>query len=565
VDDRSDNRAVPVPTIDNRAIAQLLAEIADLLEIKGENVFKIRAHRSAAETIGGWADPVASMNDAQLRAIPGVGKDIAAKIREYVDTGSCAYHQELSTEFPPSMLGLLRVPGLGPKTVALLYTALNIRSVDELNTAAKAGKLRTLKGMGAKKEAQIIKTLEERAQFAGRHLLARSAAMAVEVIERLRQQSSAEVIAVGALRRGCELVTEIDILAVGSEAPLITHPPANYTLNLHHAPPEHRGAAMQHLTGSTAHIQALRELAGRRGFTLNERGLFRARDGVKVAGETEEAIYDALGLPYIEPELRENRGEIDAAERRALPRLITRADIAGDLHMHTTATDGRDDLPTMAAAARRLGYRYIAITEHSKALAMANGMDEKRLLAHAARVRALNGRIEGLTLLAGVECDILADGTLDLADDCLAELDLVIASVHSQFTQEPAQVTERILKALDNPWVDILGHPTARRMLKREPIGFDVETIVSAAARHGVAMEINCQIERLDLNDVNARLARERGVRLVINTDAHSTTELHNIVWGLQVARRAWTQAGDVLNTLEVDELRRSLRRNRNR
>jgi DNA polymerase (family 10) len=565
VDDRSDNRAVPVPTIDNRAIAQLLAEIADLLEIKGENVFKIRAHRSAAETIGDWADPVASMNDAQLRAIPGVGKDIAAKIREYVDTGSCAYHQELSTEFPPSMLGLLRVPGLGPKTVALLYTALNIRSVDELNTAAKAGKLRTLKGMGAKKEAQIIKTLEERAQFAGRHLLARSAAMAVEVIERLRQQSSAEVIAVGALRRGCELVTEIDILAVGSEAPLITHPPANYTLNLHHAPPEHRGAAMQHLTGSTAHIQALRELAGRRGFTLNERGLFRARDGVKVAGETEEAIYDALGLPYIEPELRENRGEIDAAERRALPRLITRADIAGDLHMHTTATDGRDDLPTMAAAARRLGYRYIAITEHSKALAMANGMDEKRLLAHAARVRALNGRIEGLTLLAGVECDILADGTLDLADDCLAELDLVIASVHSQFTQEPAQVTERILKALDNPWVDILGHPTARRMLKREPIGFDVETIVSAAARHGVAMEINCQIERLDLNDVNARLARERGVRLVINTDAHSTTELHNIVWGLQVARRAWTQAGDVLNTLEVDELRRSLRRNRNR
>jgi DNA polymerase (family 10) len=565
VDDRSDNRAVPVPTIDNRAIAQLLAEIADLLEIKGENVFKIRAHRSAAETIGDWADPVASMNDAQLRAIPGVGKDIAAKIREYVDTGSCAYHQELSTEFPPSMLGLLRVPGLGPKTVALLYTALNIRSVDELNTAAKAGKLRTLKGMGAKKEAQIIKTLEERAQFAGRHLLARSAAMAVEVIERLRQQSSAEVIAVGALRRGCELVTEIDILAVGSEATLITHPPANYTLNLHHAPPEHRGAAMQHLTGSTAHIQALRELAGRRGFTLNERGLFRARDGVKVAGETEEAIYDALGLPYIEPELRENRGEIDAAERRALPRLITRADIAGDLHMHTTATDGRDDLPTMAAAARRLGYRYIAITEHSKALAMANGMDEKRLLAHAARVRALNGRIEGLTLLAGVECDILADGTLDLADDCLAELDLVIASVHSQFTQEPAQVTERILKALDNPWVDILGHPTARRMLKREPIGFDVETIVSAAARHGVAMEINCQIERLDLNDVNARLARERGVRLVINTDAHSTTELHNIVWGLQVARRAWTQAGDVLNTLEVDELRRSLRRNRNR
>jgi DNA polymerase (family X) len=286
---------------------------------------------------------------------------------------------------------------------------------------------------------------------------------------------------------------------------------------------------------------------------------------VKVAGDTEESIYDALGLAYIEPELRENRGEIEAAEQRALPNLITRAHIAGDLHMHTTATDGRDDLPTMAAAAQTLGYRYIAITEHSKALAMANGMDEKRLLAHAARVRALNGTFEGLTLLAGVECDILADGSLDLSDDCLAQLDLVVVSVHSQFTQEPAQVTDRVLKALDNPWVDIFGHPTARRMLKREPIKFDIDAVVSAAARLGVAMEINCQIERLDLNDVNARLARERGVRLVISTDAHSTTELHNIVWGLQVARRAWTQPADVLNTLGVTEMRAALRRNRKR
>ena len=555
-----DNGAVPVRSIDNRAVAQLLGEIADLLEIKGENVFKIRAHRSAAETIGDWPDPVAPMNDAQLRAIPGVGKDIAAKIREYVETGRCAYHQELSTEFPPSMLGLLRVPGLGPKTVALLYTTLNIRSVDELNTAAKAGKLRALKGMGAKKEAQILKTLEERSHFAGRHLLARAASAAVQLIE-----AEPDLIVVGSIRRGCEIVGNIDVLSVGSTAPPAVLTPANYTVNVHHSPAESRGAAMQHLTGSTAHNDALRELAGRRGFTLDERGLYRAKDGLRVAGETEESIYEALGLAYIEPELRENRGEIEAAEQRALPRLITRADIAGDLHMHTTATDGRDDLPTMAAAARKLGYSYIAITEHSQALAMANGMDEKRLLAHAARVRSLSGKIEGLTLLAGVECDILADGTLDLADDCLAQLDVVIASVHSQFTQEPAQVTDRILKALDNPWVDILGHPTARRMLKREPIKFDVETVVSAAARHGVAMEINCQIERLDLNDVNARLARERGVRLVINTDAHSTTELHNIVWGLQVARRAWTQAGDVLNTAGVDEMRRSLRRNRKR
>lgn len=546
-------------TVDNRAISQLLGEIAGLLEIKGENVFKIRAHRSAAETIADWPDPVAPMNDIQLRAIPGIGKDIAAKIREFVETGACAYHQELSREFPSSMLGLLRVPGVGPKTVAFLYTTLNIRSVEDLQAAAKAGKLRTLKGMGAKKETQILKTLEERAQFAGRHLLARAASVAVEVVE-----AGPDLVVVGSIRRGCEMVSNIDVLAAAGASPALLTP-ANYTVSIHHAPPESRGAAMRYFTGSRAHNDALRERAAQRGFTLNELGLYRATDDVKVAGETEESIYEALGLAYIEPELRENRGEIEAAERRSLPRLITRGDIAGDLHMHTTATDGRDDLHTMAAAAQKLGYRYIAITEHSKALAMANGMDEKRLLAHAARVRSQNGRIEGLTLLAGVECDILADGTLDLADDCLAELDVVIASVHSQFTQEPAQVTDRVLKALDNQWVDILGHPTARRMLKREPIRFDVEAVVAAAARLGVAMEINCQIERLDLNDINARLARERGVRLVINTDAHSTTELHNIVWGLQVARRAWTQAGDVLNTLGVDEMRRTLRRNRNR
>jgi len=571
--------------VDNKAVSQLFGEIADLLEIKGENVFKIRAYRSASETMAAWPDPVDRMSEAQLRAIPGIGKDLAAKVRELVDTGGCVFHQELSQQFPPTMLGLLRVQGVGPKTVALLYTALDVKSVDDLAAAAKAGRLRTLKGMGAKKEAQIIKALAERERDAGRHLLAQTAAVAAELVEYLKAAAAAsEFIPVGSLRRGMETCGDIDILAVGGGAALMealtSHPrvervlgqgsskssvllQGGYQADLRIVPAESRGAAMQYFTGSKAHNIELRDRAIQHGFKLNEYGLFRTDDDTRVAGDTEESIYAALGLSWIEPELREHRGEIDAAAAGALPRLITRADLLGDLHMHTTATDGRDNLETMAAAARQLGHRYVAITEHSKALAMANGMDERRLLEHAARVRALNGRYEGLTLLAGVECDILADGTLDLADDCLAQLDIVVASVHSQFTQEPAQATERLLRALECPWVDVLGHPTARRLFKREPLRFDVATVAAAAARHGVAMEINCQVERMDLSDVNARLARDSGVRLVISTDAHSTTELLNLAWGLHMARRAWLQPSDVLNTLDVDELRRSLRRNR--
>jgi DNA polymerase (family 10) len=479
--------------------------------------------------------------------------------------------------------------------VALLSSALGIRSVDDLAAAAQAGRLRTLKGMGARKEAQILKALEERQRNAGRHLLAHTAAVAAELMAYLAasaitgpagpaHSNPPEFIPVGSLRRGSELCGDIDILAVGGDVSTMeaftSHPrvervlgqggtkssvllQGGYQADLRSVPVESRGAAMQYFTGSKAHNIALRDLAIQRGFKLNEYGLFRTDDETRVAGESEESIYSALGLSWIEPELREHRGELDAAARDALPRLVTRADLRGDLHMHTTATDGRDDLATMAAAAQQLGHRYVAITEHSKALAMANGMDERRLLEHAARVRALNGRYEGLTLLAGVECDILADGTLDLADDCLAQLDIVVASVHSQFGQEPAQATDRLLRAMECPWVDILGHPTARRLLKREPLRFDVETVAAAAAGHGVAMEINCQVERMDLNDVNARLARERGVRLVISTDAHSTTELLNLTWGLHMARRAWVQPGDLLNTLDVDDLRRSLRRHR--
>jgi DNA polymerase (family 10) len=336
-----------------------------------------------------------------------------------------------------------------------------------------------------------------------------------------------------------------------------------YQADLRLVPTDSRGAAMQYFTGSKAHNIAVRDRAIQHGFRLNEYGLFKVDDDMKVAGETEEGIYEALGMRWIDPELRELRGEIEAAIECRLPRLVTVADLLGDLHMHTTVTDGRDDLESMAAAAHKMGHRYIAITDHSKALAMANGLDEQRALEHAARIRALNGRFDGLTLLAGIECDILADGRLDLADDCLAQLDFVVASVHSQFTQDEAQMTDRLLRALECPWVDVLGHPTGRLLLKRDPLRINLEQVTAAAARHGVALEINCQVDRLDLNDIHARLARDRGVRIVISTDAHSVAALGNLRWGVQMARRAWLGPDDVLNTRDVDALGALLRRHR--
>jgi len=293
--------------------------------------------------------------------------------------------------------------------------------------------------------------------------------------------------------------------------------------------------------------------------------LFRVDGDERIAGDDEEGIYEALGLAWIDPELREQRGEIEAADARTLPRLVSAADLLGDLHVHTTESDGRDSLEEMAAAAARLGHRYIAITDHSKALAMANGLDEARALAHAARIRALNGRFEGLTLLAGIECDILADGRMDLADDCLAELDFVVASVHSHFGQEESEMTDRVLRALDCPWVDVLGHPTGRLLLKREAVRMTMDAVFTAAARHGVALEINCKVDRLDLNDVLARTAHDRGAALVISTDAHAVAGLGGQRWGVQVARRAWLRPDDILNAQPLDEMRARLRRHASR
>jgi DNA polymerase (family 10) len=476
--------------MDNRTIGRVFAEIADFLEIKGENAFKIRAYRSAADIIGTWPDVVARFDDRQLRDIPGIGKDLAAKVREIAETGSCRFHQELLQEFPPSILDLLRLQGVGPKTVAVLFTTLDIQSVEELAAAVRAGRLRGIKGIGAKKEALILRAIEERQRDTGRHLLADTAAMAADLVSYLRDAATgAEFVPVGSLRRGCETCGDIDILAVGGDhgcmERFVTHPrverilghgdtkasvrlQGGYQADLRLVARESRGAALQYFTGSKAHNIALRDRAIDRGYKLNEYGLFRADGDTRIAGDDEDAIYQALGFQWIEPELRELRGELEAAAAGTLPQLVRRDQLRGDLHMHTTETDGRHDLETMASAAAHLGHEYIAVTEHSRALGMARGLDEHRALAHAARIRALNGRFGGLTLLAGIECDILPDGRMDLADDCLAALDVVIASVHSHFSQDSVQMTDRILRALECPYVDVLGHPTGRLLLRRE-------------------------------------------------------------------------------------------------
>jgi DNA polymerase (family 10) len=571
--------------MDNLAIARILTEIGDLLEIKGENPFKIRAYRNAAETVSQETRRVDALSDAERRALPGIGKDIAAKIGELVETGAIAYHQNLVQEFPPTVLDLLQLQGVGPKTVALLYRELNIRTLAELEAAAKTGRLRDVRGMGGRKEASILKALEGQRRVTGRRLASEGFATAAGLLTALAGHAPlAQISLVGSLRRGCETCGDIDILAAGAPPDLmqafstsslveriLVHGETKssvllsggFQADLRLVPADSHGAALQYFTGSKAHNIALRERAIARGFKLNEYGLFRLDDDTRVTGEDEVRLYEALGLAWIPPELREDRGEIQAAAAGALPRLIESSDVRGDLHSHTTATDGRADLETMAEAARAAGLRYLAITDHSQSLAMANGLDEARALEHARRIRSLNGRLEGITLLAGIECDIRADGSMDLASDCLAQLDIVVASIHSGHTQGTEQMTERLLRAIECPWVDVLGHPTGRLILRREPVAADWPRVIRAAIDAGVALEINGQADRRDLNETLAREARQAGAFFVVSSDAHSPAALGQLRWGTMVARRAWLTPDAVLNTTAVDELRRRLRRAR--
>ncbi|QHN04370.1 DNA polymerase/3'-5' exonuclease PolX [Granulicella sp. WH15] len=570
--------------MDNITLARLLDETAALLEIDGADPFRIRSYRRAAEAVEQQTTQLATLaapdsDPKLLLAIPGIGKGMAANIRDLVATGTMPLREELLTKYKPTMLELLRLPGMGPKTVALVWSALGVADIDALEAAAKDGHLNTLPRMGEKFTTKLLKGIEDYRKNSSRFRIDHAKEFADRIIKLILEFPGIETVTpAGSLRRGRETVGDLDLLATGlacepnvvaaavehvATLPLIDKLMArgqnkvtftlrnNLQVDVRLLPRVSYGAALQYFTGSKMHNVALRQRAIKRGLTLSEYALLRLEDNKIIASETEEAIYNALDLDYIAPELRENSGEIEAAAAHTLPKLITLADIRGDLHMHTNETDGTATIREMAEAALARGLRYIAITDHSKNLAMTNGMDDTRALAHALRVRQVNEEMEGkIHLFSGIEVDILGEGELDLEDETLAQLDIVVASVHSKFDQPADIMTARILRALENPYVRILGHPTGRKVLQRDAYALDIDAVLKRAAELGVAVEHNAAPARADLKDNHLRLAKELGCKIVVDTDAHSIGDLDNMGFGITQLRRAWLSAADVLNTL---------------
>jgi DNA polymerase (family 10) len=487
------------------------------------------------------------------------------------------------------MLQLLRIQGLGPKTIALIWSAYQICDVDGVEKLAREGKIRELPRMGEKHEQKLLKAIEDFRRISGRFLIDAAETEATKLIDYLAMFPGFEKITpAGSLRRGRETAGDLDILVTGpgccspeeraqAVQYVAQYPPlmdiiaqgdnkisfrlrSDLQVDVRLLPPDSFGAAMQYFTGSKAHNVALRQRALKMGYTLNEYSLADLKTGQAVAGKTEEEIYAKLNLDYIPPELRENLGEIDAAEKHTLPSLITLSDLQGDVHMHTVETDGRNTIEEMAEAAKARGYKYMAITDHSKNLAFANGLDDARAVAHVKKIREANDKIGGIRIFAGIEVDILADGDLDLSDDVLAQMDIVIASVHSAFNQEAAKMTERLLKAIGNPNVSLIGHPTGRIQLRRDAYQFDMDAVLTTAAKNKVAMELNSYPDRLDLNDVHLRQAKLRGVKIVVNTDSHHTSHLDKIRFGVLQARRAWLTKNDVLNALPEKQFAKAMK-----
>ncbi|MGA8867645.1 MAG: DNA polymerase/3'-5' exonuclease PolX, partial [Candidatus Sulfotelmatobacter sp.] len=508
---------------------------------------------------------------------------------ELFKDGKLTVHAELLKKYHPSMLQLLKIQGLGPKTIALIWSAYKISDVEGVEKLAREGKISILPRMGEKHEQKLLKAIEDYRRIAGRFLIDAAETEAEKLTAYLTKFPGFDRITpAGSLRRGRETVGDLDMLVTGKActsesrraeaiAYVAKYPPlmdviasgdnkvsfrlrSGMQVDVRLLPPESFGAAMQYFTGSKAHNVALRQRALKMGYTLNEYSLADLKTEKPVAGKTEEEIYAKLKLDYIPPELRENLGEIEAAEKHALPILITEDDLQGDVHMHTVETDGKNTIEEMAEAARACGYKYMAITDHSKNLAFANGLDDKRAVAHIQRIREAGKQIDGITIFAGIEVDILADGDLDLSDDVLAQMDVVIASVHSVFNQESAKMTERLLKAIENPNTSMIGHPTGRIQLRRDSYHFDMDAILSAAAKHRVAMELNAYPDRLDLNDVHLRQAKQRGVKIAINTDSHHTSHLEKIRYGILQARRAWLTKDDVLNTLPAQKFAKAMK-----
>ena len=566
--------------MDNKTMGRLLAETADLLEIDGADSFRIRSYRRAADAAEQTTVDLteAAADTARLMEIDGIGKSMAAHLQSIAQTGTLDQRDQLLKKYGLGVLELLKLPGMGPKTVALLWDAAKIGSVDQLAQAIEAGRLNGLPRMGAKQIEKLRKGIEDFRRSTGRVRIDVATEEAARIAAYLLQFKGIDNVApAGSLRRGRETEGDLDLLATGpacepghTEAAvehvaaypgihnMIAKGDNKVSFNLDQGlqvdvrllPTASYGAALQYFTGSKAHNVVLRQRALKMGYTLSEWALARLDDDSTVAAATEEEIYAALGMDWMPPEMRENLGEIDAAAAHTLPHVVALEDIRGDVHMHTTASDGHNSIREMADAALACGYQYIAITDHSKNLAMTNGLDEKRALEQIKQVRAVDREMEGrIRVFTGIEADILADGAIDLDDEVLAQLDVVIASVHTRFEQSREEMTARVIRAIENPYVRILGHPTGRLLLRREPFSLDMTAVLKRAAELGVAMEHNAAPERLDLNDHDLRLAKEMGCRIVMSSDSHDSRNLGKMIYGIKQLRRAWLTAEDVLNT----------------
>jgi DNA polymerase (family 10) len=577
--------------MENRAIARLLYETADLMEVDGADSFRIRSYRNAAGVIESHPEAISQIlknPDRTVTEIPGIGKGIAAVLAEVEKRGSFERRDELFQKYPPTALELLQIQGLGPKSIRLLFDHYRCSSIDDLERLCREQKIRDLPRMGAKLEEKVLRSIQSYRQRAGRYLLNFATGVAEELTAYLSAVPGvAKITPAGSLRRGRETVGDLDLLVTGA-APgfsagavleqFVAHTKVQEVLgkgenkasvrfgheglqvDLRALPEESFGAALQYFTGSKEHNVALRQRALKMGFTLSEYALAKVDTNERVAGASEEEIYRAVGLAWIPPELRENWGEIEAAAEGRLPNLVSEKDIRGDLHMHTVETDGRATLEEMAEAARARGYEYIAITDHSKALAMANGLDEKRAVAFAHRVREMDQSGLGLRIFSGLECDIRRDGSMDLENDALGELDFVIGSVHSYMNLEASEMTDRLMRALENPHLRVLGHPTGRILLHREAFPFDFDLIAAEAARRNIHLEINASPERLDLGPALIRTAKAKGCKFVISTDAHHPKHLLNMSFGVRMARRGWLEAADILNTRPLADFARAIK-----
>lgn len=572
--------------IHNADIAAIFEEIADLLEIQGANPFRVRAYRNAARSVGEFGRDLAAMiaKGQALPKIPGIGEDLTRKIHEIATTGKSAFLERLHRELPETITELLHIPGLGPKKVKALHDQLRVDNLDDLRAAAQAGRIRALPGFGEKTEQHILEALQARANDDRRFKRPVAAQYAEALARHLRGAPGVGRVEIaGSYRRCRETVGDIDLLATAGDSGLVMVRFTGYEevaevlsqgetrasvvlrcglqVDLRVVPESSYGAALLYFTGSKAHNIALRKRAQARGLKLNEYGVFRGER--PIAGESEASVYAALGLPWIPPELREDRGEVEWAERGPLPELVTRADLKGDLHCHTKASDGANTLREMAEAARARGLTYLAITEHSQRLRMARGLDTSRLLRQMDEIDRLNETLDGIVLLKGIEVDILEDGALDLPDDVLGRLDLVIGAVHGRFDLPPAKQTARLLKAMDHPYFTILAHPTTRELDKRPPMEADWLRVIRHARSRGCYLELDSQPDRLDLLDTWCRVAKEEGVLVAIDSDAHSVHDFDDLQWGIGQARRGWLTASDVLNTRTLDALWHLLRRTR--